>query len=72
MSQKKEGTESSEKKPGVKIQDLTPSKDAKGGGRFNPAGGGAAASGGGASAAGGGASAAGGGASAAGGPKTLD
>jgi len=32
MSQKKEGTESTEKKPGVKIQDLTPSKDAKGGG----------------------------------------
>jgi hypothetical protein len=31
MAQKKEGTESTEKKPGVKIQDLTPSKDAKGG-----------------------------------------
>ena len=36
MSQNKEGTEGSEKKPGVKIQDLSPKKDAKGGGgRFN-------------------------------------
>ena len=32
MSQKKEGTESTENKPGVKVQDLTPAKDAKGGG----------------------------------------
>lgn len=30
MAQKKEGTE---KKPGVKIQDLSPKKDAKGGAR---------------------------------------
>jgi len=44
MSQKKE---SNENKPGVKIQDLTPSKDAKGGGRRTEAfGGGAAAAGG--------------------------
>ncbi len=32
MSQNKEGTEGNEKKPGVKIQDLSPKKDAKGGG----------------------------------------
>ena len=46
MSQKKEGPESTENKPGVKIQDLSPKKDAKGGGArptFNPnAGGGSA------------------------------
>ena len=39
MSQKKEGPESNEKKPGVKIQDLTPSKDAKGGATRNADGG---------------------------------
>ncbi len=33
MSQNKEGTE---KKPGVKIQDLSPKKDAKGGATRNP------------------------------------
>jgi hypothetical protein len=32
MAQKKEGTESTNK-PGVKIQDLSPKKDAKGGGK---------------------------------------
>jgi hypothetical protein len=41
MAQKKEGPESSENKPGVKIQDLTPSKDAKGGVARNTNAGGA-------------------------------
>ena len=67
MSQNKEG---SEKKPGVKIQDLSPKKDAKGGvGRptnpssgFNPSGG-SNQSGGGFNQSGGGASQSGGGAS---------
>jgi hypothetical protein len=45
MSQNKEGTEGNEKKPGVKIQDLSPKKDAKGGGVVRPAGGGFAQSG---------------------------
>ncbi len=52
MSQKKEGQD--EKKPGVKIQDLAPSKDAKGGaarsnsmGAANKIGGGEANRGGG-------------------------
>ncbi len=39
MAQKKEGPEAS--KPGVKIQDLTPSKDAKGGVARNTNAGGA-------------------------------
>ncbi|MDQ6913050.1 MAG: hypothetical protein M3128_09285 [Verrucomicrobiota bacterium] len=35
MSQNKEGNEGNEKKPGVKIQDLSPKKDAKGGARVS-------------------------------------
>lgn len=74
MSQNKEGTESNEKKPGVKIQDLSPKKDAKGGGGRNLEGGGFSASGGrnpsggGTNQSGGGASQSGGGASADSGP----
>lgn len=64
MAQKKQGTE---KKRGVKIQDLSPKKDAKGGGgRFSAVQGGNQAAGGGGQALGGGNQAAGGGNSAAG------
>jgi hypothetical protein len=61
MSQNKEGTEGSEKKPGVKIQDLSPKKDAKGGGGRGLDGGGFAASGGGTNQSGGGMNQSGGG-----------
>ena len=36
MAQKKETPESTEKKRDVKVQDLAPKKDAKGGAKFNP------------------------------------
>ena len=69
MSQNKEGTEGSEKKPGVKIQDLSPKKDAKGGGGVRILdGGGFAASGGGRDQSGGGTNPSGGGASPSGNP----